>query len=241
MAYNSFVKKYNIKPDFVAGHSLGEFSALVASGVLDFSDALYLVHKRGEFMIKANDGTPFAMAAVMGLDSETVKEICKEASQHHLVVAANYNTPNQTVISGTLEGVEIASNMAKENKAKRVMPLPVGGPFHSPLIKNAALWLNDEMRQIKFNDTEIPVICNVNASAETSGRQIIKNLTEQVTSSVLWVDSIKYLHDKGVEVYIEFGPKRVLSGMITQIINNATVLNIDKIEDIEKCLTVNEV
>ena len=232
MAMKTFLKKHDVKPNYVAGHSLGEFSALVANGVLDFDDALYLVHKRGEFMIKANDGTPFNMAAIMGLDSDTVKEICSEASKQHLVVAANFNTPNQTVISGTLEGVELASNLAKDKKAKRVMPLVVGGPFHSPLVKNAAVWLSEEMLKINFKDTEIPVICNVDAKPETCSAKMIKKLTEQVTSSVQWVETIRYLGSQGVTVFIEFGPKKVLSGMISQILPDVTVLNFDKLEEI---------
>ena len=234
MALKVFKEKYDITPDFIAGHSLGEFSALVANGVLNFSDAMYLVFKRGEFMIKANEGIPFAMAAVMGLDSSAIKQICSEASQKHLVVAANFNTPIQTVISGTKEGVEIAGNLAKEKGAKRVMPLVVGGPFHSPLIKNAEKWLSEEMTKIDFKDAEIPVVSNVFALPETKAEKIIQNLAAQVTSSVLWVDSIKYLHENGVEIFIEFGPQKVLSGMITKIVENVQVYNIDKFDDIAR-------
>ena len=236
MALRLFLNRCDIKPDYVAGHSLGEFSALVANGVLAFSDAMYLVHKRGEFMIKANDGTPFAMAAVLGLDPDTVKQICEEASKQHLVVAANYNTQIQTVISGTQEGVELASTLAKEKNAKRVMPLPVGGPFHSPLIKDAAVWLKDEMDKIAFNNTEIPVISNVNAQPEKSADVIKKNLENQVTSSVLWVDTINYLTKQGVEIFIEFGPQKPLSGMITKINENAKMFNVDKFEDINSVI-----
>jgi len=232
MALQSFLKELPIKPSFVAGHSLGEFSALVAAGAIELSDALFLVHKRGEFMIKANDGAPFVMAAVLGLEPEVVKEICAEASLQHLVVAANYNTPVQTVISGTAEGIELATQLAKDRKAKRVLPLVVGGPFHSPLIKNAATWLAEVMTQIKFSDATVPVICNVDARPESSAEQIIQNLTDQVTSSVLWVDTIKYLSENGTEIYIEFGPQKVLSGMISKIDENAVVYNVDKYEDI---------
>ena len=236
MALRTLLSKCEVNPDFVAGHSLGEFSALVANSVLELSDAMYLVHKRGEFMIKANQGTPFAMAAVLGLDPDTVKGICEEASKQHLVVAANYNTPVQTVISGTQAGVELAGELAKERKAKRVMPLPVGGPFHSPLIKDASTWLAEEMSKIKFKDAEVPVIANVNALPEKKADKIVDNLTNQVTSSVLWVDSINYLAKEGVEVFIEFGPQKVLAGMITKIIDNATVFNVDKYEDIQQVI-----
>ena len=237
MALKLFLEKFDIKPDFVAGHSLGEFSALVANGVLDFSDALYLVHKRGEFMMKANEEKSYAMAAVIGLDSKLVKDVCDEASNQHLVVAANFNTPTQTVISGTKEGVDLAGVLAKEKGAKRVLPLIVGGPFHSPLIKNASLWLSKEMEKINFSNTDIPVIANVNALPETQSEIIIKNLTEQVTSPVLWVDTINYLGKMGIEIFIEFGPQKVLSGLITKIIDNIRIFNIDKFEDIDKVVT----
>ncbi len=236
-AYKSLMDKIKIEPDFVAGHSLGEFSALVANGVLSVQDALYLVHKRGEFMINANDGQAFAMAAVLGLSPEVVYEICEEASKTALVVAANYNTPIQTVISGTQQGVEIATELAKEKKAKRVLPLVVGGPFHSPLISRASIWLAEELDKIEFSTSTIPVVSNVNAKPETDVSQIKLNLINQVTGSVLWVDSIRYLKSQGVEVYIEFGPQKVLSGMITKIDEKATVFNIDKFEDISKVIS----
>ena len=183
-------------------------------------------------MVQANQDTPFAMAAIMGIDCESVKNICEEASKQHLVVAANFNTPIQTVISGTKEGVDLAGNMAKEKGAKRVMPLIVGGPFHSPLIEKAAFWLAEEMDKIKFNNTDIPVISNVYAKPETIGNIIKENLTKQVTSSVLWVDTIKYLAEQGVDTFIEFGPQKVLSGMIVKIISNATVKNFDSYQNI---------
>jgi [acyl-carrier-protein] S-malonyltransferase len=172
------------------------------------------------------------MAAVLGIDSELVKDVCAEASQQHLVVAANFNTPIQTVISGTKEGVEIASNLAKEKGAKRVMPLAVGGPFHSPLIEKASFWLQEEMAKLEFKGAKIPIVANVNALPETNPQKIVENLVNQVTSPVLWVDSVKYMASQGVDIFIEFGPQKVLSGMITKIIENITVLNVDKIGDI---------
>jgi [acyl-carrier-protein] S-malonyltransferase len=237
LAFLELKKKLNIEPDFVAGHSLGEFSALVANGVLAFEDALYIVHKRGEYMIKANDGQPFAMAAVLGLSPDSVKEICLEASKTALVVAANFNTPIQTVISGTKEGVDLATELAKEKKAKRVMPLVVGGPFHSPLIEKAGEWLKSDLDNIEFHSTEIPVISNVFAKPESDKSKIKDNLVTQVTSSVQWVESIEYLKSQNVEIYIEFGPQKVLSGMITKIDENAKVLNIDKLEDVDNVIS----
>ncbi|RLC52428.1 MAG: [acyl-carrier-protein] S-malonyltransferase [Candidatus Cloacimonadota bacterium] len=238
VAMKTFLEKTKMKPDFVAGHSLGEFSALVANGVLSFEDAMYLVHKRGEFMIKANEGKPFAMAAIIGLSSEKVKEICSRASESGIVIAANFNTPVQTVISGSKAGVDKACELASAEGAKRIVPLIVGGPFHSPLIEKAGKWLAEEMEKINFNSTNIPVISNVNAKPTTDPNEIRNNLSKQVTSSVLWVDSVKFLIENGVETFFEFGPKKVLAGMIKKIDRSVKVHSIDKLEDIDKILAL---
>ena len=232
IAMQSLLKEIDLKPDYVAGHSLGEITALVANGVLNLEDAMYLVHKRGEFMIKANQGEPFAMAAIIGLDAEVLKQICLDVSQEHLVVVANYNTPEQIVISGSEEGVNRASELAKEKGAKRALPLAVGGPFHSPMIEKAGLWLGEEMSKMSFNSTAIPVISNVDAKPHFDPNTIRENLVKQVTSSVLWVDSIKEMVSLGVELFIEFGPKRVVSGMIKKIDRNVDTLSIDEWQDI---------
>ncbi|MDP8204519.1 MAG: ACP S-malonyltransferase [Candidatus Tenebribacter mawsonii] len=232
-AMKTVLHEFNITPDYVAGHSLGEFSALVANGVLTLEDAMYLVHKRGEFMIKANEDKPFAMAAIIGLSPEDVKDICEEASKVDIVIAANFNTPVQTVISGSKAGVDKACEIAKERKAKRVIPLVVGGPFHSPLIQKAATWLADEMNKINFNETTIPVVSNVNAKPVINTEEIKTNLAKQVTSSVLWVDSIKFMIEDGVDTFIEFGPKKVLAGMLKKIDKNVKVISIDTIETFE--------
>lgn len=230
-ALKAFQKKFDLKPDFVAGHSLGEFSALVANGVLDFEDAMYLVHKRGKFMIEANEGKPFAMSAVIGAEPETIKTICEQASAQGIVVAANFNTPVQTVISGSKAGVEKASELLRSIGITKIIPLAVGGPFHSPLIAKASSWLAEEMENIRFNLTEIPVICNVEAKPVTDPALIRQNLAKQVISSVLWTDSIRYMIDQGVERFFEFGPKKVLAGMIKKIDRNVQILSIDSLED----------
>jgi len=232
-ALKTVLNEIDIVPDYVAGHSLGEFSALVANGVLTLEDAMYLVHKRGEFMIKANEGKPFAMAAIIGLSPGDVKDICEEASKIDIVIAANFNTPVQTVISGSKAGVEKACEIANERNAKRVVPLVVGGPFHSPLIQKAATWLSEEMNNINFNKTTIPVVSNVSAKPTTDIDKIKNNLVEQVTSSVLWVDSIKFMIEDGVDTFIEFGPKKVLAGMLKKIDKNVKVISIDAIETFE--------
>jgi len=230
VAMKTVLNEINIKPDYVAGHSLGEFSALVANGILTLEDAMYLVHKRGEFMIEANEGKPFAMAAIIGLSSDEVKDICKEASKVDVVIAANFNTPVQTVISGSKAGVEKAAELAKEKNAKRIVPLAVGGPFHSPLIKKAENWLMAEMNNINFNKTSIPLISNVNAKPVTDIEDIKNNLAKQITSSILWVDSVKFMISEGVDLFIEFGPKKVLAGMLKKIDKNVRVISIDTIE-----------
>jgi len=229
-AMKTVQKVFAIKPDFVAGHSLGEFSALVANGVLSLDDALYLVHKRGEFMIQANERKPFAMAAIIGPNADTVKSICEEASSAGIVIAANFNTPVQTVISGSKVGVEKACELLKASGAKRIVPLVVGGPFHSPLIEKAGTWLAEEMQNIEFNETSIPVVANVDAKAATSPAKIKENLKNQVTSSVLWVDCIKYMIGEGVDTFIEFGPRKVLAGMLKKINRNVKVISIDTME-----------
>lgn len=235
-AMKALQEKLNIQPDFVAGHSLGEFSALVANDVLTLKDAMYLVHKRGQFMIEANQGNDFAMAAIIGLDSQTIKDICTEADKVDTVVAANFNTPQQVVISGSKAGVDKACELAKEQKAKRVMPLVVGGPFHSPLIKDAEKWLTEEMKDITFSETEIPVVANVDATPTTDTKQIKENLSKQVTSSVLWVDSVEKMIAEGVEIFIEFGPKNVVSGMIKKINRKPNRFNLDKLEKLDKLI-----
>jgi len=236
VAMKTLQKEIDVNPIFVAGHSLGEFSALVANNVLRFEDAMYLVHKRGEFMINANEGKPFAMAAIIGLNSEKIKNICKQSSKEGIVIAANFNTPVQTVISGSKAGIDKACEIASNEGAKRIVPLVVGGPFHSPLIAKAKTWLEQEMKNINFSKTEIPVISNVTAKPETDSNLIKDNLAKQVISPVLWVDSIHYMINKGVDLFIEFGPRKVLTGMIKKINRKAKVINIDKIRDVEKVI-----
>jgi [acyl-carrier-protein] S-malonyltransferase len=237
-AWKTLTSKLEISPKFVAGHSLGEFTSLVANGVLSLSDAMYLVHRRGQFMIEANEGKPFAMAAIMGIDSQAVTQVCQQAQDAGIVIPANFNSPVQTVISGSKEGVEKAMKIAKENGAKRAIPLNVGGPFHSPLIEKAGFWLKEEMEKLSFNDAKVPLISNVDAQAHTSADNIKENLAKQVTSSVRWIESVEYMIDKGVELFVEFGPQKVLSGMIKKIDKNVSVVNIDKLDDIDNAIEV---
>ncbi len=236
-ALKIFQKHSPLQPDFVAGHSLGEFSALVANGSLDWQDAMHLVHKRGEFMIKANAGTPFAMAAVIGTDAQTVIDACAEAeAQAGLVRAVNFNSPTQTVISGSKSGVEKAGENLKEKGVRRVLPLAVGGPFHTPLIQDASQWLSQEMESIAFRDAEIPLISNVDALPATSGTESREKLVRQIVSPVLWVASVQQMLAAGVARFIEFGPQKVLSGMIKNIDKEAEVLNFGTAAELENIL-----
>jgi len=232
-----FKSRSGLNPDFVAGHSLGEFSALVASGVLKLEDAMHIVHKRGEFMITANSGVPFAMSAIIGLDGETVKTVCIEASEKGMVRAVNFNTPIQTVISGTAEGVAYAGELLKAKGAKRVLPLVVGGPFHTPLIDAASGLLEAEMQKFSFVDSLIPVVSNLDALPSIEGEEIRNKLVKQIISPVRWVECVEYIISQGVERFIEFGPQKVLSGMIKNINKDVMVHNIDKLADIEPVLS----
>lgn len=235
LALKYFQKKCKITPKFVAGHSLGEFSALVYTDAISLEDAIYLVHKRGKFMIKASRKVPFKMAAVIGLKKNIVSEICENISG--IVVAANFNTPIQTVISGESKAVSKAMQKCKDDGAKRVIELTVGGAFHSPLISKSAKWLRDEMENINFQNAKIPVISNLTAKPETESKEIINNLEKQIISPVRWVESIEYMANNGVDTFIEFGPGRIISGMIRSIKKEKKRYNIDKISDIKKILS----
>jgi len=235
-AMQAFQRQVHVQPDVVAGHSLGEFTALVAAGILSPDSAMYLVHRRGQFMIEANEGKPFAMAAIVGPSPERVKQICEEASEQGVVIAANYNTPVQTVISGSAAGVERACELARADGAKRVVPLVVGGPFHSPLIEKARGWLSEEIDKLDFTPSDIPLVSNVDALPTTDLERIKRNLALQVTSSVQWVDSMKFIIDKWNPVFIEFGPQNVLAGMLRKIDKQADVISVDKLEDIPEAV-----
>lgn len=218
MALLSHFEQFGIKADYVAGHSLGEYSALVASGVLSFEDAVYAVRKRGEFMQEAVPAGEGAMAAVLGLDREALADVTEMVTKEgHAVQLANLNCPGQIVISGTAKGVEIASAKAKEAGAKRALPLEVSGPFHSSLMKPAADKFSSILDELTMDNAEIPVIANVTASPISKKEEIKELLIEQLYSSVLWEDSVQKLIDLGVDTFIEIGPGKVLAGLIKKI------------------------
>ena len=205
----------DFKPDMVAGHSLGEFSALVAAGAMDFEEGLKLVSIRAQAMQKACESVPGAMAAVIALPTEKVEEIC--ASCEGVVVAANYNCEGQIVISGEKEAVEAACVMMKEAGAKRALPLPVGGAFHSPLMEPARAELAEGIEKAVFSTPVCPVYQNVTAKPSTDPAEIKANLLAQLTSPVRWTQSVKNMLEDGACHFVELGPGKVLQGLIAKI------------------------
>jgi len=202
-------------PDMTAGHSLGELSALVAAGSLNFSDGLRLVSKRAEAMQKACEAEPSTMAAVLGLADEKVEEICAETEG--VVVAANYNCPGQLVISGSVPAVEAAAAKMKEAGARRALILPVGGAFHSPLMQPAAAELKAAIEATEFHAPVCPVYQNVTAEASTDPQTIQKLLIEQLTAPVRWTQSVQKMVEDGASSFTELGPGKVLQGLIRKI------------------------
>lgn len=214
-----------ISPDYTAGHSLGEYTALVASGVLSFKDGVSVVHQRGLFMNEAVPAGEGAMAAILGLDGDKLKEVTDAITAEGFAVQpANLNCPGQIVISGTKTGVEKACVQLKEAGAKRAIPLDVSGPFHSSLMQPAAQKLRAALDEVAMTDSTIPVIANVNASAVTDSNVIKGLLVEQLYSPVLWEDSVRALLELGVTHFIECGPGKVLSGLVKKIDRSATIL-----------------
>jgi [acyl-carrier-protein] S-malonyltransferase len=212
-------------PDMVAGHSLGEFSALVASKVLSFEDGLRLVSKRALAMQAACEANPSTMAAILGLDDEKVEEVC--ASIEEVVVAANYNCPGQLVISGSNKGIEIACEKMKEAGAKRALPLPVGGAFHSPLMKPAEEELAKAIKETTFSQGICPIYQNVDAKPHTDPDEIKQNLIKQLTAPVRWTQSVQQMIADGATHFIECGPGKVLQGLVKKIDRNAEVSSVE--------------
>ena len=208
----------NFNPDMVAGHSLGEFSALVANNTLSFEDGLRLVSARAKAMQKACDNNPGTMAAVLGLENNIVEEVCKEIDG--IVVAANYNCPGQLVISGEIQGINLACEKLKESGARRALVLPVGGAFHSPLMEDAKQELEDAIKNTVFNKPICPVYQNVSAEAVSDETKIKENLISQLTSPVKWTQSVEKMVQDGGNNFIEIGPGKVLQGLVRKINSN---------------------
>ncbi|MFV8827114.1 ACP S-malonyltransferase [Alkalihalobacterium sp. APHAB7] len=232
------MKEYDITPDYVAGHSLGEYSALVCAKSISFEDAVHTVRQRGLFMEEAVPAGEGAMAAILGMDRHALLEVTEEVSNNGgSVQLANLNCPGQIVISGTAEGVGKASELAKEKGAKRVIPLQVSGPFHSSLMKPAAEKLSTVLDEITISEAEVPVIANVTADVVTNSAEIKEKLIEQVYSPVLWEDTVRRLLDLGVDTFVEIGAGNVLSGLVRKVQRRVNVYSISDIESIEAMVT----
>lgn len=228
-AYTAFKSlKPGIEPAFFAGLSLGEYSALVASGALSFEDGLRLVRKRGRLMEEAAAKQPGKMAAVLGLSLEKVKEICLKAG----IDIANINSPGQTVISGLAAQVDQAKELCLQAGAKRVVDLETSGGFHSRLMSGAAQGLRSALSGVALKDPQAPVVANCTAGPESEAGRIPENLVSQMCSSVRWEESMRFMLSKGINKFVEFGPGRVLKGLMRHIDNNAQVISIEKKEDI---------
>lgn len=226
-----------VRPDFVAGHSLGEYSALVVAGVLSFEDAVAIVRQRGQFMEQAVPHGQGAMAAVLGAEREQLGALCDDISRTTgSVEMANVNCPGQIVVSGTAEGVAAVAERGKEAGAKRVKQLEVSGPFHSLLMKPAAERLGEVLKTVAFQDASVPVVANVSARPEEAGERLRELLVEQVFSPVLWEDSVRYMIEQGVDTFIELGSGSVLAGLIKKIDRSVKIVSINSLAAIEAYL-----
>lgn len=227
--WDIFCKRSSLRPEILAGHSLGEYTALVCAGALDFDGAIKLVHQRGVYMQNAvpNHG---AMAAILGLSREAVKKICEMAAQDKIVSPANYNSPEQTVIAGEVDAVERAMELAKQEGAKRALPLAVSVPSHCALMKPAAEALAKDLENTVIKLPNIPVLSNVDVKIYESANEIRDGLLRQLYNSVRWVESVEFFANQGIKTIYEFGPGRVLTGLNKRINAN---LNLQSVSDEE--------
>lgn len=227
--------EHGVEPQGAAGHSLGEYAALVAAGSLSFPQALKLVARRGELMAQACAPGKGGMVAVLGLSAAQVEEICQQVKRG-IAEPANYNAPGQVVVAGDQEGLEELMELAKKEGAKRVIQLNVSGPFHSSLMKPAAEGLKEELERVTFSRPRIPVVCNVTADYIEEEEDIRRNLISQVASPVRWEESIKRLVKDGFQIFIEVGPGNVLSGLIRRIAPEVKLANVEDPETLANTL-----
>ena len=236
IAAEKVLKKHGLIPVVAAGHSLGEYSALVSAGSLDFADAVKVVAKRGRFMQEAVPEGVGAMAAIIGLNSGKVEEICSRLSSEGKVTLANYNSPIQNVIAGEKPAVERAIEEAKKEGAKKTVILPMSVPSHCEMMGPAREKLSEELDQISANDLGFPVVCNVDATENVNGERAKENLKKQVTSPVRWVESVERIAGK-VDTVIEVGPGKVLLGLVKRIKREMICLNVEDLKSLEKTLS----
>jgi len=221
-----------IAPNCAAGHSLGEYSALVCAGALTFADAVRIVRQRGTFMQEAVPVGTGAMAAILGLDLEALDKVCIDAAQGQVVAPANFNSAGQVVIAGHTEAVDRAIVLAKENGAKRALPLPVSAPFHCSLMVPAGERLADILAGVKVGDMTVPVITNVEAAPNQDSSRVCQLLIDQVSAPVRWEETIVCMVKLGIERYVEIGPGKVLSGLVKRMAKESTIQNVQNVSDI---------
>jgi [acyl-carrier-protein] S-malonyltransferase len=224
------------EPEFVAGHSLGEYSALVAAGVLDFADAVRTVRKRGTYMQEAVPVGVGAMAAIIGLDVETVEAGCAEAAQGQVCSPANINSPSQVVIAGNTEAVDRACEILKEKGAKRAIKLNVSAPFHCALMMPAQERLHADLAALEYGDFAFPILHNIDAAQNTTAGAVCDKLTQQVSSTVRWLQTIEGMGTSGVSNFVEIGPGKVLTGLVRQINKDVAFTNIENTESLRNTL-----
>lgn len=220
-------------PDYVAGHSLGEYSALVAAKAMSFSDAVKTVRRRGAYMQEAVPPGVGAMAAILGLDLETIEQVCLEVSKDAICSPANINSPSQIVIAGNSEAVDKAIEILKQRGAKRAIKLNVSAPFHCALMYPAQVRLEKDLQEISFRDLRFPIVENVSARANDKGEHVPEALTEQVSSPVRWAQTVEYLIENGVGTFVEVGAGKILSGLVKQINRDVRCLNVENLESLK--------
>ncbi|EJO23652.1 [acyl-carrier-protein] S-malonyltransferase [Selenomonas sp. FOBRC6] len=225
-----------IEPEIAAGHSLGEYAALVAAGVLSFQDAVVLVHKRGAYMQEAVPVGEGAMAAVIGLNDDTIIAVCAEASAAGAVQAVNFNCPGQTVIAGTAKGVETAVQLLQEKGAKKAVILPVSAPFHSTLMAPAAKKLAAELDKVTLHDAVFPVVSNYTGGLQQTAAEIKANLVAQADHPVRWIACVNTMREFGADTYVECGPGKTLAGFNKRIDKALKSLNVENVESLQKTL-----
>ncbi len=224
------------RPAWLAGHSLGEYSALVCSGAMSFADGVRLVRTRGEFMQQAVPSGQGAMAAILGLDADKIEEACASAAQGEIVSAVNYNAPGQIVIAGNVAAVERAILACQQAGARKAMPLPVSVPSHCELMRPAAEKLADELNLVQLTKPRVPVVQNVHAAPETEVAAIRDNLVAQLYRPVRWIDSIEFMAEQGVDTYVECGPGKVLVGLNKRIVKSAKSLAVNDPNSVQAAL-----
>ena len=233
----AILKEHGIKPEVVGGHSLGEYSALVAADVLDFQDAVSLVHKRGQYMQEAVPVGEGGMAAIIGLSDDVIADACEKASKTAgAVQPVNFNCPGQTVIAGTTKGVEKAVEELKAAGAKKAVILPVSAPFHSTLMKPAAEKLADELAKVAIHDAAFPVVSNYTGELETKAEEIKANLVAQADHPVRWITCVKTMQAFGADTFVEAGPGKTLCGFNRRIDRSIKSLNVENLESLQKTL-----